>query len=294
MIFTLVSRCLNRAKRSLEHSIAEKDPIESQRIPFEYIADRLCKAARFSRDVIGKRIIAPNIYCIRFAPEDRALRKHFEHIIIEELKEVLAKEIGKWSGVVEQKWHISIETDSALSKGNFYIDCHYSAPEKTKAPVKPPIFYSSKRKDLSRTSIPPSSAPEMLSGSMIRTVLNADRLEQESRESESVMCSVKVLDRTGERSYYVPAGSYLMGRGKDADMKLYAKDVRISRKHLEIKVEKAGMTLKMIGRNGGKMNDEFIESGVECFVNSGDSISVGETLITVRLETLKDCHNDNN
>ena len=270
---------------------------ENQRIPFDFIAEKLRKSARASRDIIGNVIVVPNKYIIRFSPEDRAFRKQFEQILIKELQIALEKELRKWRAVESGvKSSIIIETDTALDLGNFYIECHFLPQSNPDAKRKKAILYSSKRHDISKTTIPPSSSPESQIGSLVRTLLNSENLSQSSDREDYLMCNIKVIEAAGEKAYYVPEGKYSAGRGKAADIQISKEDFKVSRKHLEFIVGKSGMTVKMLGRNGGMFNNEFIGSGVECFMNSGDSITIGKADITIHLEKMdgskNDCHSN--
>lgn len=263
-----------------------------KRIPFDFIAEKLCAAARSGRDVIGRVIMTPNKYIIRFAPEDRALRKHAEPVLAEELKAVLANEMKKWRGAVHnQKCSVNIETDTALSEGEFYIDCLFIPDNPPEKKVK---MYPMERKDLSRTHIPPPDTPEMEDGTLIHTLLNPAHLIQTNSEPAGIVCTIKVFDKTGERSFVLSEGSYCIGRGKDADIQLDLNSVVISRRHVTLKIDKAGITLKMLGRNGGKINGEIIAQGVECFANTGDKISIDDAEITVLMSRESNTQDDYN
>jgi len=266
---------------------------EDQRIPFDFIADKLRKSARSSRDILGNVIVVPNKYVVRFSPEDRALRKQFEPILVKELQLSLEKELKKWRSIKgDNKNSIVIESDSALDRGNFYIECHFLPQSDLDLKKKKAIFYSSNRKDVSKTTIPPSCSQEFQNGTLVRTLLNSENLSQSSGNEDYLMCNIKVIESTGEKAYYVPEGKYFAGRGKKADIQICNEDHKVSRKHLEIIVEKSGMTVKMIGQNGGIFNKEFIAPGVECFMNSGDSITIGNANIIIHLEQMNSTEND--
>lgn len=263
-----------------------------KRIPFDFIAEKLCVVARSGRDVIGRVILAPNKYIIRFSPEDRALRKYVEPVLTEELKTVLASEMKKWRGKVQdQKCSIYIETDTALSQGEFYIDCLFIPDNPTAKKVK---MYPMERKDLSRTHIPPPGSTEIQDGTLIQTLLNPAHLIQTDSEPARMVCTIKVFDKTGERTFVLPEGSYCIGRGKDADIQLDLNSAVISRRHVALKIDKSGVTVKMLGRNGGKINGEFVAQGVEWFANTGDKISIDVADITVLLDRESDTQDDCN
>lgn len=253
-----------------------------KRIPFDFIAEKLCVVARSGRDVIGRVIMAPNKYIIRFSPEDRAMRKYVEPVLTEELKAVLGNEIKKWRGLIQdQECSIHIETDTALAQGEFYIDYLFTFDNTPREKVK---MQPMVRKDLSRAHIPPPDTPEMRDGTLIKTLLNPMHLIQTNSEPARLVCTIKVIDKTGERSFVLPEGSYCIGRGKDADIQLDNNDAVISRKHIALKIDRSGVTVEILGRNGGKINGEFVAKGVECFINPDDKISIGDTDITVLLK----------
>jgi len=266
---------------------------EIKRIPYDFIADKLCKSARSSRDIIGNVTVVPNKYIVRFSPEDRALRKQFDPILVKELHISLEKELKKWGGVNgDSKKSIVIESDSVLDRGNFYIECHFIPQVDNKIKKKKPVLYSSQREDVSKTTIPPSSSKELKNGTLIRTLLNSENLSKTSKELDFLMCNIKVSESEGEKAYYVPEGIYFAGRGKKADIQINIEDHKVSRNHLEFVVDKSGLTVKMIGKNGGLFNSEFIAPGVEFYMNSGDSIIIGNADITINLEKMKSPEND--
>lgn len=259
----------------------------NKRIPFEYIAEKLLEVIHLSRDVIGKKIILPDTYCLNFSSEDRAYRVKFENIIIEELKAIVVKELKKWNGVLpDQQINIIIDTDKELGEGSFYVDCIYS--EKTEHSFITTGKQSGFKFEKIRlnTLIPSSDLPEMQSGSFVRTLINRNS-EDENNDNGNIICHLKVSDKKGIRDFYLQVGKYSLGRSDSADIKLDSDDVRISRKHLMLKIEKEGLTIKMTGKNGGRINNEKIECGAECFANPGDTIIVSGTSITMNAKKVQ-------
>ena len=76
----LFSGLVGYFKQNLSGQDMSKPEQGLERIPFEFIADKLYEAAYSSKDVIGRKVVAPDKYIIRFSPEDRALLKNW-HII---------------------------------------------------------------------------------------------------------------------------------------------------------------------------------------------------------------------
>ncbi len=122
------------------------------------------------------------------------------------------------------------------------------------------------RKYLSAAKIPPPDSPEMQDGSLIRTLFNTGEEENIAHTAQGIFCSLQVHDEGNDRFFVPLGGKYCIGRGKIADIQLNEKDLSISRKHAIPIIEKSGISLKMIGNNGGRVNKEPVLSGTECFV----------------------------
>ncbi len=84
-----------------------------------------------------------------------------------------------------------------------------------------------------------------------------------------------------ERAYRLHRKPVLVGRGKDAEIRL--RDTMSSRQHLRIeKVDNRIMITDLNSQNGTRLNGQHIRR--ECEVISGDEIQVGATVIRVRRE----------
>ena len=140
-----------------------------------------------------------------------------------------------------------------------------------------------KHRDLSATKIPPPGSRKMQDGSFLQTLLNASITIPETEPQQKVVCSIRVNDNRGERVFVKPEGIYYIGRGKASDIQIDEKDLSVSRKHVKLTIEKSGILLKIIGNNGGIVNDETLMSGAECFAGSGDVICIGKSTISFEI-----------
>ncbi len=194
------------------------------------------------------------------------------------------------------KFLVQIETDEELVQGEFYIDCKFSSVMHKKEQQKKVKAYRIKRRDLSATKIPPPGSREIQDGSLLRTLLNNGRSIQETSPEQKVVCSIRVNDKMGERIFVMPKGIFCIGRSKASDIQLDEKDFSVSRKHVELKIEKSGILLKITGNNGGKVNDETLMSGAECFAGAGDMLRIGKSAISfeMKFENHSNYDNDKN
>ncbi|MCP4723824.1 MAG: DUF3662 domain-containing protein [bacterium] len=96
------------------------------RIPYDIISHKLCRAMDANKDVIGDRILIPNYYKLFFNEEDRESRKHSEGIMIDELKKNMLKEAKKLNkNVTEEDFNLEIFSDDSLDKGRIKIQCYF-------------------------------------------------------------------------------------------------------------------------------------------------------------------------
>jgi len=257
------------------------------RIPFDFIAGRLLQVLRSSRDEIGRKVVLPDTYHIVFSPEDRAYRKNVETVLKEELDAVAQKEIKKWRGILpSQRITLKIETDQELETGNFYIDCMYTDKNNRVRDVQICRETASGVREMSETRVPPPGAPEMKNGTFVQTLLNPAHKAGGGSSAPLLLYSMTVEDHGNSRTFYLNEGEYVIGRGRAADIQLDRQDVKLSRSHIILRIREEGMTLRMVGKNGGKINSEYVQPGVECFANSGDKIHIGGTVITLHAEKL--------
>src|SRR5258707_373288 len=68
----------------------------------------------------------------------------------------------------------------------------------------------------------------------------------------------------------------LVGRSSNADLRLQ-EDKSISRGHLEIRIERAGVFVKNLSEKGTLLNGKRLEAEVEVSLNSGDQLVIGHT-----------------
>ena len=284
-------------KRLLYDSGVIEPECTDQKIPFDFIAGKLQAVVRVSRDVIGRKVIVPNTYIVRFSPEDRALRRHIEPVVIDEMLAIVKKEILRLKGIIpDERVSVEIETDESLEKGSFYIDCLFKEKKKSSEKSKKRVADSKvmtirkihRKRDLSETCVPPPGTLEMVDGTFVRSLLGSDQNGVKQPGKDRIMCLVNLRDERGRRTFYLPPGRYTIGRGVDSDIQLDPNDLKVSRRHADLQVESDGVTVNMLGRNGGKLNDENIESGVEFFAGSGDKVIIGDSELTLRIESEQD------
>ncbi len=275
----------------VNNKVVESDggkPVE--RIPFDYIAAKLKDVVRQSKDVIGRKIIVPNTFIISFSPVDRAYRRFIEPVFIEELQEVVKKEIARIKGIVpEKKIDMVIETDKNLEAGRFYIDCFYRE-KKEKMKIKPHKFpklqklqesVTPESSELSKTVVPPPGDKTMIDGSFLKTLLEKAEKESEESSGSGLLFRIQLDEKRGSRSVYVAEGAFSIGRSLDADIQLDPEDKKISRNHLDLLISSEGITVKMLGKNGGSLNGKHVDSGVEFYAASGDKLYVGGAVLTL-------------
>ncbi|MFC1492559.1 FHA domain-containing protein [candidate division KSB1 bacterium] len=96
------------------------------RIPYDVISHKLCRAMDANKDVIGDRILIPNYYRLFFNAADRELRKHSEGVMIDELEKNMLKEARKLDrNITEADFYLEIFSDESLDKGRIRIQCFF-------------------------------------------------------------------------------------------------------------------------------------------------------------------------
>ncbi|MFC1477232.1 FhaA domain-containing protein [candidate division KSB1 bacterium] len=267
----------------------------SARIPFEYIADKLRSVVRAGSDKLGKRVVVPNIYVLYFSFEDRAYRRHTEHLLIEELTDVVREETNRIKGAIgNSDISVTVNSDENLEQGHFYIDCRFEQREAKPKARKNVPKKNAERPALSNASIPPPEAPEMQDGTLIRTLLRPVNTGPSERKKAVLVCRVDLKDHRGTRSLYLTEGAYVFGRSAEVDIQLDPKDISVSRRHFCLIVAGEGLTLDMLGRHGGQVNAVHVESGMQCFAGSGDEVIIGKTRVTFEIEKHMELDNDSN
>ncbi len=265
----------------------EAEDISFEKIPLYFISEKLLSTAKKNRINHSGSSNLPTGFVVNFSPEDRALRKSVEDILVKELKKILDKELQKW-GVEKPKSEInvSVETDAALNKGDFSINCKHDIRSSMKYPVyeKNKLFKAVpfSRNDLSRTCIPPPEATKMKNGRFVSRLLNPDQEPDITMKSgHDECCLLEIKDQEKKRKMSLKEGTYCIGRGRDADIQLNRDDHSLSRKHLILNVSHEGITVTMEGKNGGKVNTGAVEKGAKCLLISGDKIYIGNTVLTL-------------
>jgi len=257
----------------------------SQRIPFDFIAAKIREVVRRGSDKIGRKTIVPNTYIVKFSPEDRACRRQVEEIFVEELREIVRKEISRLRGVIPHKYlSVTIDTDGQLEKGRFYIDCIYREYGKNSGDKKQEKLEKRKSPELSKTLVPPSDEKEMRDGTFLQTLLKQDNAQDKKESSSGILCRLNMKDSRGRRTVYLPAGTYVAGRSADADIRLDPRDLKISREHVCFDVMKKNVSVRIVGKNGGKINDRNAIAGTEHEARHGDRVCVGGAELTLNLE----------
>lgn len=94
--------------------------------------------------------------------------------------------------------------------------------------------------------------------------------------------------RSGEslHSCLMVRNPFVVGRGADCDLVLNSRSV--SRRHLEFKLKRAGLTIKDLGsRNGSIVNGVAIEPNTRVVIKSGDVIQVGKFKLSVNESSIE-------
>jgi hypothetical protein len=265
------------------------------RIPYEIISGKLCKAMNANKDTIGNRILIPNHYNLFFNEKDRELRKHSEEIMIDELKKSMLKEAKRLNGeLTTDELILEIFSDESLEKGKIRIQCYFleQNPDQKQINSVSVEYGDDENNTISSEKIcladekPDNDAP--VDFEIFEKSDNQDFLERcvfgEEVTNHNSDASFKLEVYKEDELIYskVLEDTAVIGRGDNSDIKLPDDDAVISRKHAVLKF--CGDKAEIIpeGVNGTLLNNIELDLGKTAPVKVDDEIKIKDYLIKIR------------
>jgi hypothetical protein len=224
------------------------------------LARKLAKEMEDNKTVSVSHTYVPNEYAVYLSPSDHAQFENYEGALSKELSDYLLEHARREGLALVTRPRVGLETDSRLRTGEFGIQAWLAGEGHDAADAAVPVgptpdhghtmVYGPDREPRKLETPPPPPAMEraILAGEGRRTVLSGDRL--------------------------------LVGRSRDCD--LVIDDPNVSRRHMELRRDRAGWVAVDLGStNGVKVNGRRVE---EAPLEAGDEIAVGVSLLTFEVE----------
>ncbi len=227
------------------------------------LARKLAKEMDAGKTVSVSHTYVPNEYAVYLSPADREQFQSFEAALKKELSDYLLEHARAEGLALVTRPRVSLETDDRLATGEFGIQAWMSADaeeavQEQSAEPRPAaaadyghtMVYSPDRAPRRLETPPPAPSREraLLVGDGKRTVVSGDRL--------------------------------VVGRSRDCD--LVIEDPNVSRRHMELRRDRAGWVAVDLGStNGIKLNGRRIDQAP---LEPGDEISLGLSRLTFEVE----------
>lgn len=252
---------------------AKSQATASDKIPYKEISKKLKEVMKQNVDVVGRKILIPNYYCIFFNESDRETRVEVENVLCEELKEELFPEMRKINPEQNKReMVIEIKTDSSLEKGQFRIDYHMKKPEagEEKPSVSP------------EPTVSPTPTPPLIDENDFKQTVIEQRPKFTDDEQATIIqrpaaeIRYKLLVDSGEeqKEVEVTKDSISIGRSSQDDVILETSDFSISRSHAILSIRDGNHYLLPSGINGTFLNGQELELKKEVPVAPNDEIKI--------------------
>ncbi|MFQ5649889.1 MAG: FhaA domain-containing protein [bacterium] len=254
-----------------ESADARQQALSNERIPYKEISKKLKELMKKNVDVVGRKILIPNYYVVRFSKYDREMRKEVEDVLCSELTEELYPEMRKINP--EQSRNaivIEVETDPGLVKGQFSIDYRMKKPEpqqrdetKETPEAAPPLPLPDTEMDLKETV---TEDPETFDADEHPTVVQT--AEPVVQIKLSIDSGQEVQEVTFEKDRIT------IGRASHDDVVLESQDFSVSRGHAAIELRDGSYFLLPTGVNGTLLNGQELELQKEVPISPADEIKI--------------------
>jgi len=216
------------------------------------LARKLAKEMDDHRNVSVSRVYVPNEYTVYLSPDDRKQFDGYEEALVGELQEYLAEHARREQYALLDAPRVIVTTDDDLAVGEFGIATRVVAGEGTPQPPVPVEL--------------PVDAPAQ---TMIYKAPVPATPDEPPAEPVRETVTLAVAGRTHE----VTKRSTVLGRSREADVRLA--DVNVSRRHAELRQEKAAYWIVDLGStNGLEVNGKPTKRQR---LRDGDVIMMGST-----------------
>jgi hypothetical protein len=237
-----------------------KSAFKSEVQPIE-LARKLAREMDAHRAASISRTYAPNEYTVFLSPADREQFAHYEDGLKRELSLYLLEHARKRGYSLLSRPTVEIETDDRLELGLFGIQARLAdAPEEELVDAR---------------------EPDEPSGHTM--VYNARDLQAPAHDiaEPQVLAAPRAVLESGDRRFALTPPSTVIGRGRDADIKL--DDPNISRVHVQFRASGGEWVVSDMGStNGSRLNGRELAAPTP--LRSGDSVELGNTVMTFVLE----------
>ncbi len=232
-----------------------KSAFKSEVQPIE-LARKLSREMDAHRAASVSRTYAPNEFTVYLSPGDREQFSHYEEGLTRELSLYLLEHARKRGYSLVSRPTVSIETEERLELGTFGIRARLADAPVEEAPAEP--------------------AP---SGHTM--VYSAHDLSAPARPLDAFAPGMRAVIETGDRRYALTPPVTVVGRGREADVKL--DDANVSRRHAEFRLDGARWTVVDLGSTNGTQL-RGVPLTAPAALDHGDRIRFGNTDVTFVLE----------
>jgi predicted component of type VI protein secretion system len=228
------------------------------------LARKLAKEMSDNKAVSVSHTYVPNEYAVYLSETDREQFLSFENALKKELSDYLLEHARREGLALTTRPRVALETDERLRTGEFGIQAWLSAEAMDEVErAGEPAAASAAAADFGHTMVySPDRAPRKLE----------TPIPQATSERAMLVGEGKRTILSGDRM--------VIGRSHDCDVVL--DDPNVSRRHLELRRDRAGWTAVDLGStNGMKVNGRRLG---EAPLEPGDEITVGVSRLTFEVE----------
>ncbi|MFY9265683.1 MAG: DUF3662 and FHA domain-containing protein [Solirubrobacterales bacterium] len=235
-----------------------KTAFKSEVQPIE-LARKLAREMDSHRAASVSRTYAPNEFTIYLSPPDREQFAHYEDGLARELSLYLLEHARKRGYSLISRPSVTIETDQRLELGQFGIQARLAD-----VPAQ-------------EVEAPPA---EQAGHTMVYSARDLGAPARDFGPAAPSATPSAVIE-TGDRRFSLAPPATVIGRGREADVRL--DDPNVSRRHVQFSVDGGQWVVSDLGStNGTRLGGKPIDRPEP--LRSGDTIEVGNTLLTFVLE----------
>jgi predicted component of type VI protein secretion system len=231
------------------------------------LARKLAKEMSDNKAVSVSHTYVPNEYAVYLSPDDREQFTSYESALRKELSDYLLEHARKEGLALVTRPRVALETDERLRTGEFGIQAWLSAEAVGQA---------------ERDGDPSEGAAAVAAAADYgHTMVYSPDREPRKIEAPAPTPHAERAMLVGDGGRTVLSGdSLVIGRSRECDLVL--DDPNVSRKHMELRRDRAGWTAVDLGStNGVKVNGRRVG---EAPLEPGDEIAVGVSRLTFEVE----------
>ncbi len=232
------------------------------------IAHALQREATEQRSVLGGgRVLAPNVYVVTLGKVDFDNLSDWSEQLASELADMVTEHVASEGYQTFGDVEVRLERDDELHTGVFEVSSHvgdgtHPPRPSTSAPAPPGL-----------PPLPPLAGPR--TGHATDTGKGSPVVGRPGHRPG--VHHVLVVDGPGTR-HVLEAGSNVLGRGTDADIRL--PDTGVSRKHVDVQLDGGTVTVEDLGSTNGTLVNGRRVGRQE--LADGDVIRIGHSVLVYR------------